>query len=70
MTDITNEADGKLRLGVYFNLDLTLTTMRVPFPEITMQVFEELGVPPDKRDGAAFTDLFFEELASGGQTPW
>lgn len=57
-------------LAVFFNLDLTLTTMTTPFSEITTQVFEEVGVPPDVQDGSAFAELFFAELAGGGQTPW
>ena len=57
-------------LAVYFNLDLTLTTMTVPFSEITTQVFEEVGVPPEMQDGLAFAELFFEELDGGCQTPW
>lgn len=59
-----------MKLAVYFNLDLTLTKMSVPFSELTTRVFEDVGVPPAKRDGAAYADLFFEELDAGGQTPW
>ncbi|MFP4600769.1 MAG: HAD family hydrolase [Persicimonas sp.] len=59
-----------MKPALYFNLDLTLTEMSVPFSEITAQVFEEIGVPHGKRDGAAFAELFFEELDGGGQTPW
>lgn len=44
--------------------------MSVPFSDITSQVFEELGVPTEQRDGRAFADVFFEELDGGGQTPW
>ncbi len=57
-------------LALYFNLDLTLTTMTVPFSEVTTQVFEEVGVPLEMQDESAFAELFFEELAGGGQTPW
>ncbi len=59
-----------MKLAVYFNLDLTLTKMSISFAEITTRVFEDIGVPPDKRDGAAYADLFFEELDAVGQTPW
>jgi hypothetical protein len=51
-------------------LDLTLKRMTRSFGELTAQVFEEAGLPPETQDVSAYERIIFAELDAGGESPW